>query len=83
VLLQLKQFPLKWKTLRKFKSLLDRWGINMTETHENFTILINKFLDAFFDSKLKITSKSNINFETVGLIFYSKVLGTQTGLKIK
>lgn len=55
----------------------------MTETHENFTILINKFLDAFFDSKLKITSKSNINFETVGLIFYSKVLGTQTGLKIK
>lgn len=79
----MKCLPIKWKGLKKVKALLDKWGESITEVTPNLSILINKFLDSFFNPALKLKSRNFSQFEMLTNPHYTKTMGLTISAKIR
>lgn len=57
-MIKIDNFPLKWKRLRNAKVVIDRWAETVPEDSQDFKIIIKKFLTAYFNKNVTISSKS-------------------------
>ena len=54
ILIKVKQYPLKWKKLKKIKAIIDRWGETVPEDCVLFPIILDKFLNTYFTPGVSI-----------------------------
>ncbi len=59
ILLLIENFPIRWTVLRNYKLVIDRWGESVDEGSEDYKKLARKFLQAYFNDKITVYSKSS------------------------
>jgi hypothetical protein len=55
----IENFPTRWTVLRNYKLVIDRWGESVDEGSEDYKKLARKFLEAYFNDKVTVYSKSS------------------------
>lgn len=83
ILISLKEYPSKWKKLRKIKAIIDRWGDTLTENCEYFPVIVGKFFDMYFNPDVMVKSRSKAIFNPMfPSRAYIRMFGIETSKKV-
>ena len=79
----MKEFPTRWKKLKKIKAIIDRWGETVNEDCPHFPSIFDKFLDTYFTPGVNIKVRNlNIFQPMFASRPYLKIFGTRFTKKI-